>query len=91
MVVKIITRVYESISKVSTHKNINFRLTGLIDRAGTLEGAECETQKIPTGAIDWEINLYVAMQVTLKTYILVSKEMYSTVVTTIIKTIVVVI
>ena len=34
-------------------KNINFSMTGLIDRAGTLEGAECETQKIPTGAIDW--------------------------------------
>ena len=28
-------------------------MTGLIDRAGTLEGAECETQKLPTGAIDW--------------------------------------
>ena len=28
-------------------------MTGLIDRAGTLEGAECETQKILTGAIDW--------------------------------------
>ena len=34
-------------------KNINFSMTGLIDRSGTLEGAECETQKIPTGAIDW--------------------------------------
>ena len=34
-------------------KNINFSMTGLIDRAGTLEGAECETQKLPTGAIDW--------------------------------------
>ena len=34
-------------------QNINFSMTGLIDRAGTLEGAECETQKIPTGAIDW--------------------------------------
>ena len=31
---------------------INFSMTGLIDRAGTLEGVECETQKIPTGAID---------------------------------------
>ena len=28
-------------------------MTGLIDRAGTLEGAECETQKLPEGAIDW--------------------------------------
>ena len=35
---------------------INFSMTGLIDRAGTLEGAECETQKIPTGAIDWGDN-----------------------------------
>jgi radical SAM protein with 4Fe4S-binding SPASM domain len=32
---------------------INFSMTGLIDRAGTLEGAECETQKLPTGSIDW--------------------------------------
>ena len=35
---------------------INFSMTGLIDRAGTLEGAECETQKLPTGAIDWGDN-----------------------------------
>ena len=34
-------------------KNINFSMTGLIDRAGTLEGAECETQKIDRGPIDW--------------------------------------
>jgi len=34
-------------------KNINFSMTGLIDRAGTLEGAECETQKIDSGSIDW--------------------------------------
>lgn len=32
---------------------INFSMTGLIDRAGTLEGAECETQKIAHGEIDW--------------------------------------
>ena len=35
---------------------INFSMTGLIDRAGTLEGAECETQKIPEGSIDWGDN-----------------------------------
>ena len=28
-------------------------MTGLIDRAGTLVGAECETQKLPSGEIDW--------------------------------------
>ena len=72
-------------------KNINFSMTGLIDRAGTLEGAECETQKYPQVQLIGEINLYVAMQVTLRTCILVSKGMYFTVVTTIIKTIVVVI
>lgn len=32
---------------------INFSMTGLIDRAGTLDGAECETQKINHGEIDW--------------------------------------
>ena len=35
---------------------INFSMTGLIDRAGTLEGVECETQKLPTGSIDWGDN-----------------------------------
>ena len=32
---------------------INFSMTGLIDRAGTLDGAECETQKLDRGPIDW--------------------------------------
>jgi len=35
---------------------INFSMTGLIDRAGTLEGVECETQKLPEGSIDWGDN-----------------------------------
>ena len=34
-------------------KNINFSMTGLIDRAGTLADAECETQKMASGEIDW--------------------------------------
>ena len=39
--------------KFAHFKGIKLSMTGLIDRAGTLEGAECETQKLPTGAIDW--------------------------------------
>jgi len=39
--------------KFSHFKGINLSMTGLIDRAGTLEGAECETQKLPSGEIDW--------------------------------------
>ena len=35
---------------------INFSMTGLIDRAGTLDGAECETQKLDRGPIDWVMN-----------------------------------
>ena len=34
-------------------KNIEFSMTALIDRAGTLEGAECETQKIDIASVDW--------------------------------------
>ena len=33
---------------------INFSMTGLIDRAGTLEGAHCETQELNRGPIDWK-------------------------------------
>ena len=33
---------------------INFSMTGLIDRAGTLDGASCETQELNRGPIDWE-------------------------------------
>ena len=33
---------------------INFTMTGLIDRAGTLDGASCETQELNRGPIDWE-------------------------------------
>ena len=33
---------------------INFTMTGLIDRAGTLDGASCETQQLDRGLIDWE-------------------------------------
>ena len=32
---------------------INFSMTGLIDRAGTLDGAHCETQELQRGPIDW--------------------------------------
>ena len=32
---------------------INFSMTGLIDRAGTLDGANCETQQLDRGPIDW--------------------------------------
>lgn len=32
---------------------INFSMTGLIDRAGTLDGASCETQELQRGPIDW--------------------------------------
>ena len=32
---------------------INFSMTGLIDRAGTLDGAECETQSLESRTIDW--------------------------------------
>ena len=39
--------------KFAHYKGINLSMTGLIDRAGTLEGAECETQKLPSGEIDW--------------------------------------
>ena len=66
-------------------------MTGLIDRAGTLEGAECETQKLPDRCNRLGINLFGAMQVTLITYTLVLKEMYFTAAMTIIKIIVVVI
>ena len=33
---------------------INFTMTGLIDRAGTLDGVSCETQELNRGPIDWE-------------------------------------
>lgn len=33
---------------------INFTMTGLIDRAGTLDGAHCETQELNRGPIDWK-------------------------------------
>lgn len=32
---------------------INFTMTGLIDRAGTLTGASCETQELNRESIDW--------------------------------------
>ena len=32
---------------------INFTMTGLIDRAGTLDGASCETQELNRGPVDW--------------------------------------
>ncbi len=34
-------------------EGINFTMTGLIDRAGTLEGVECDTQKMKSGEINW--------------------------------------
>ena len=41
------------VQKFNHHKGINLSMTGLIDRAGQLSEAECETQKMASGEIDW--------------------------------------
>ncbi len=66
-------------------------MTGLIDRAGTLKVQSAKPRNYHQVRLTGEINLFGVMQVTLITYTLVLKEMYSTVAMTIIKTIVVVI
>jgi len=44
-------KVYQKFQRCAP--GINFSMTGLIDRAGTLEGAHCETQELQRGPIDW--------------------------------------